>query len=418
MRREKGGEQGDGDSGHSHAAVGNSIFASEWGLEMRSHISLGRLFGIRIGIHASWLLIAVLIAFSLGSSFHLSHPAWSYATVAISAVLTALFFFFFLILHELAHSLVARSKGLEVREITLFALGGVSQMTEEAKSAGSEFQIAIVGPLTSAALGMLCLTADHFLGGAQKHGPAGEILSWLGYINFGLAAFNMLPGYPMDGGRVLRAFLWWKSKDLLRATRQAVMVSNGVASAFIVIGIYLFFRGAGIGGLWIAFVGWFLLQAARESILGEDLRRALLGAKVADLMFQQFPMVDQEMSVQRFVTEHLMHSTGKYFVVTHQGEPVGVVTPREVMAIEERMWPFTEVGSVMRSFAAMPSVAPGASIMDALEMLRDEEAGPVPVISGGELYGLLSRSSLMEYVQILLDLQRAHSRGQKHSEAR
>ena len=384
---------------------------------MHSHISLGRLFGIRIGIHASWLLIAVLIAFSLGSSFHLSHPAWSYATVAISAVLTAIFFFFFLILHELAHSLVARSKGLEVREITLFALGGVSQMTEEAKSADSEFQIAIVGPVTSAVLGMLCLTVDHFLGSSLRDEPVGEILSWLGYINLGLAAFNMLPGYPMDGGRVLRAFLWWKSKDLVRATRQAVMVSNGVASAFIVIGIYLFFRGAGIGGLWIAFVGWFLLQAARESILGEDLRRALLGLKVADLMLEQFPAVDQEMSMQRFVTERLMHSTGRYFVVTHQGEPVGVVTPKEITAIDERMWPFTEVGSVMRPFAAMPSLGPGSSIMDALELMREEDAGPVPVISGGELRGLLSRSSLLEYVKILLDLQRMQSRGGKRSEA-
>lgn len=385
---------------------------------MHSHISLGKLFGIRVGIHASWLLIAFLIAFSLGSSFHLSHPEWSYATDAVSAVLTAILFFFFLVLHELAHSLVARSKGLEVHEITLFALGGVSQMKEEPKSAGSEFQVAIVGPLTSALLGAFCLTVAHFLGSSLRHGPVGEVLSWLGYINFGLAAFNLLPGYPMDGGRVLRAFLWWKSKDLLQATRQAVLISNGVASVFIVVGIYLFFRGAGIGGLWLAFVGWFLLQAARESYLGEDLRRALHGVRVADLMLQQFPLVDRHISLQNFVREQLMHSAARYFLVTDDGEPVGVVTLKEVAAIDERMWPFTEVGSVARPLASMPSLAPDASIMDALEMLRDEDAGPVSVISEGQLRGLLSRPSILEYVQILLDLQRVHVRGQKHFEAK
>ena len=376
---------------------------------MHSHISLGRLFGIRIGIHASWLLIAFLIAFSLGSSFHIAHPEWSYVTVAISAILTAILFFFCLILHELAHSLVAQSKGLEVKEITLFALGGVSQMTEEPKSAGSEFQIAIVGPLTSALLGLVFLAAGHFLGPALRHSPTGEVLSWLALINFGLAAFNLLPGYPMDGGRVLRALLWWKSKDMMKATRSVVLVSNGVATVFILIGIYLFFRGAGIGGLWLAFIGWFLLQAARESVLSENLRHALVGVKVADLMLQDFPMVDRHMSLQLFVRERLLHSPGRYFLVTHEGEPIGIVTPREITTIDERMWPFTEVGSVMRPLASMPSLAPDAPITDALQMMQEEDAGPVPVIADGQLRGLLSRSSIMEYVRILLELQKSHT---------
>jgi len=376
---------------------------------VHSHISLGRLFGIRIGIHASWLLIAFLIAFSLGSSFHIAHPEWSYVTVAASAILTAVLFFFCLILHELAHSLVAQSKGLEVKEITLFALGGVSQMTEEPKSASSEFQIAIVGPLTSALLGLVFFAAGHFLGPALRHSPPGEVLSWLALINFGLAAFNLLPGYPMDGGRVLRALLWWKSKDMMKATRSVVLVSNGVATTFILVGIYLFFRGAGIGGLWLAFIGWFLLQAARESILSENLRHALVGVKVADLMLKDFPMVDRHMSLQIFVREHLLHSPGRYFFVTHEGEPIGVVTPREVTIIDERMWPFTEVGSVMRPLASMPSLAPDAPILEALKMMREDDDGPVPVISDGQMRGLLSRSSIMEYVRILLELQRVHA---------
>ena len=378
---------------------------------MRSHVSLGRLFGIRIGIHASWLLIAFLIAYSLGASFHATHPGWSYVTVSVTAILTAVLFFFCLILHELAHSLMAKSRGLDVREITLFALGGVSQMTEEPKSAGGEFKVAVVGPLTSAVIGVVFLGVAALLGPGLRHEPIGEILYWLGYINLGLAAFNLLPGYPMDGGRVLRAFLWWRSKDLHRATRQAVMISNGVASAFILVGIYLFFRGAGIGGLWLAFVGWFLLQAARESYFGEDLRRALVGVKVADLMMQDFPRVDRNLSVQLFVNEHLLHASGRYYLVTDDGEPVGIVTPREITTVEERMWPFTEVGSVMRPLASMPSIAPETPILEALEMLRDDDASPVPVVSRGQFRGLLSRRSIVEYMQIVLELQKTHAGG-------
>ncbi len=316
---------------------------------MHSHISLGKLFGNRIGIHASWLLIAFLIAFSLGENFHATRPEWSYAAVAVTAILTAVLFFFCLILHELAHSLVAQSKGLEVKEITLFALGGVSQMTEEPKSAGSEFHVAIVGPLTSAVIGGACLIAVHLMGAGLRHSPAGEVLSWLGYINLGLAVFNLLPGYPMDGGRVLRALLWWKEKDLLRATRHAVAVSNGVAIAFIIVGVYLFFTGYGIGGLWLAFIGWFLMQAARESYLSADLRHYLADVRVADLMLQEFPTVDRHVSLQRFTSEQLLHAGGRYFIVTREGDPIGIVTPKEIAGVEERMW---------HSLRSNPSCAP------------------------------------------------------------
>lgn len=285
-------------------------------------------------------------------------------------------------------------------------------MTEEPKSAGSEFQIAIVGPLTSAVIGGVCLGVVAILGPGLRNSPGAEVLLWLGYINLALAAFNLLPGYPMDGGRVLRAAFWWKQKDLLRATRYVVRVSNGVAAGFILIGILLFFRGAGIGGLWLAFIGWFLLQASRESYLQEELRRSMEGVKVADLMVRDLPLVDQNLSLQRFVSEQLLHSTSRYFFVTHGDEPVGIVTPKEITGIEQRMWPFTEVGTIMRPIDSLPSLAPDAPVMDALELMRGEESSPVPIVADGRLLGVLSRRTIMEYLQTVLELRRASRKEQ------
>jgi Zn-dependent protease len=371
---------------------------------VHSHFNLGKLFGIRIGVHASWLLIAFLIAFSLGDNFHLKHPEWSYPVVALVAILTAILFFVCLVLHELAHSLVAQSKGIPVQEITLFALGGVSQMTEEPKNAASEFEIAIVGPLTSAVLGALCLLAAYLLSYTHQFIPAAQVFTWLGYINLALAVFNLLPGYPMDGGRVLRAILWWRKKNLLRATRLAVRISSGVATSFILVGILFFFRGAGIGGLWLAFIGWFLLQAARESYLSEEARQSLTGVTVSDLMLRELPRVDRHTSLQSFVSEQLLHSTSRYFLVTREGLPIGILTPAEITHVEERMWPFTEVEAVMLPIASMPSLEPDAPAMKALEMMRTEHANPVPVIANGQLRGILSRRSMAEYLQTLLEL--------------
>lgn len=194
---------------------------------MRSQIKLGRIFGIPIGLHYSWFLIALLIVFSLSAQFRTSNAGWSDGLILASAIGTAILFFVSLLLHELAHSLVATANGLPVREITLFALGGVSQIEKNPASAKIEFWIAFVGPLTSAVIGVLCLMAERVIGGASD--PWKAILLWLGYINVALAAFNLTPGYPLDGGRVLRAIIWWRTGDAERSTRTAARVGQAVA---------------------------------------------------------------------------------------------------------------------------------------------------------------------------------------------
>jgi Zn-dependent protease len=235
---------------------------------MRSTVKLGRISGIEIGLHYSWFIIAALIVLSLGGRFRQVNPDWGTGEIWIAALVTGVLFFVTLLLHELAHSLVAQARGLRVRAITLFALGGVSQIQEDATDAKTEFWVAIAGPIASVMIGLGCLGVALGLGWQRSSEPQTAVtgvLVWLGYINIALAAFNMIPGFPLDGGRVLRATIWAISKDADRSTRIASRVGQIVAVLFILDGIWRYFSGAGFGGLWIAFIGWFLMDAARAS---------------------------------------------------------------------------------------------------------------------------------------------------------
>jgi Zn-dependent protease len=201
---------------------------------VQAQVKLGRIAGISIGLHYSWFIIAVLITLSLAEHFHTVTPRWSSTVVWSAAIVTGVLFFVALLLHELAHSLLAKTRGLRVRAITLFALGGVSQIESEASDAKSEFWIAIVGPLTSLAIGLVCLWIARLTGwlpATEPTVPAIAVLLWLGYINVMLAAFNMIPGYPLDGGRVLRALIWWITRNADRSTQLASQVGQGSPSS-------------------------------------------------------------------------------------------------------------------------------------------------------------------------------------------
>jgi len=292
---------------------------------------------------------------------------------------------------------VATANGLPVREITLFALGGVSQIEKNPASAKIEFWMAFVGPLTSAVIGVLCLMAERVIGGASD--PWTAILLWLGYINLSLAAFNLIPGYPLDGGRVLRAIIWWRTGDAERSTRTAARVGQAVAFVFIAMGIVRFFGGAGIGGLWIAFIGWFLLQAARDSYVQTGLANALNGVRVGDVMARDCPTVDAWLNVQNFVEQELLRTGRRCFIVIEKGEIVGLVTPHEIKRIDRAKWAFTTLRDVMRPLEDMRSVSPNGPLLNALELMNGEDLNQLPVISNGHLEGVLSRAQVLSYLQ-------------------
>jgi Zn-dependent protease len=254
---------------------------------VRASISLGRIFGIPIGLHYSWFIIAGLITLSLTGEFSATNPGWGSVVIWSAALATAALFFASILVHELSHALVARTYRLPVRSITLFALGGVAQIQKDAESARSEFWIAIAGPLTSLAIGFGCLTLAGSMGWTYETGAPGvaaAMLGWLGYINVALAIFNMIPGYPLDGGRVLRSILWGLSGNGERATRLAARIGQVVAVLFIAYGVIGFFLDGSIGELWIAFIGWFLFDASRSSQAQAALVQRLHAIQVGDLM--------------------------------------------------------------------------------------------------------------------------------------
>jgi Zn-dependent protease len=370
---------------------------------LRSQIKLGRIRGIEIGLHYSWFLIAILIAFSLAAHFQSIRHDWSQAVVWGISFVTAVLFFITLLLHELAHSLVAKSRGLSVRAITLFALGGVSQIESEAPDAKSEFWIAIVGPLTSFVIGIALIWGARLAGGSRQTegaSPGVAIMLWLGYINVALAAFNLIPGYPLDGGRVLRSIFWWISGSMQRATKWAAQVGQVVAFLFILLGLYRFFVGANFGGLWLAFIGWFLLDAARSSSVQLGIVSELSGQRVADLMERDCVTVPGYLSLRDFVDEFLLHSSGRCFLVTQNSHVVGVITPDELKGVNRADWPQTSVQSVMRPLNRLHIVPPDMPAVEALELMARENVNQLAVISDSKFQGIFSRGQLVRFLQV------------------
>jgi len=370
---------------------------------MRAQIKLGSIGGIAIGLHYTWFVIAVLIALSLAARFRSVNQGWSSALIWSTAVITAVLFFVTLLLHELAHSMVAKSYGLRVRSITLFALGGVSQIESEAPNARSEFWIAIVGPITSAVIGGLLLLLARAFGwhsGIHATTPLLAVLLWLGYINFGLAVFNMIPGYPLDGGRVLRSLLWWISGNQQRATRWTTQIGQGVAFLLILFGLLQFFLGAGFAGLWLAFIGWFLLDAARASYIQLGVMSELRDHSVADLMERNCPSVEGYLSLRDFVDEYLLHSQSRCFLVVHDSRPVGLVTPDEIAAVPRDTWAQNSLQSVMRRLDQLPAVPPEMQAIEALELMGRENLTVLAVVSNGNLLGIFSQTQVMRFLEI------------------
>jgi Zn-dependent protease/predicted transcriptional regulator len=374
---------------------------------MRAQIKLGRIFGIEIGLHYSWLIIALLITLSLAGHFRAHDPAWGESVIWAVAVITALLFFASIVVHELSHAMVAKARGLPVRSITLFALGGVAEIEKEAADAKTEFWMGIVGPITSFLIGVICLGIALAMGWAPPEFPPTPLMAmlmWLGYINIMLAVFNMIPGFPLDGGRVLRAIAWWITGDGNRATRIAARVGQFVAFSFIVIGIFRFFGGAGFGGLWIAFIGWFLLDASRESYAQVAVTEGLRGVRVADVMSRDCPVVDGRSNLQTFVDEQLLHTGRRCFVVTENDRVAGLITPHEVSAVERARWPYTTVDDVMRPLEQLRTVSPDAPVNKALEMMGSEDLNQLPVVEGGEIAGIISRGHILQLLQTRAEL--------------
>jgi CBS domain-containing protein len=272
----------------------------------------------------------------------------------------------------------------------------------------------IAGPITSALIGAACLALALALGWTPSAEgtttaatPPMAALIWLGYINIMLAVFNMVPGFPLDGGRVLRAIIWWATGNADRSTRIAARIGQLVAIGFIVWGIFNFFSGAGFGGLWMAFIGWFLLDAARVSYAQVEIVRSLKGRRVADVMTRDCPVIDGNTNLQTFTDEYLLKTGRRCFIVVEQGKIAGLITLHEVKEVERSKWAFTTVDDVMRPLDSLRTVQPETPIAKALELMGREDVNQLPVTRGGQLEGIISRGHIVRLLQASAELNRS-----------
>jgi Zn-dependent protease len=358
-------------------------------------------------LHYSWIVIALLIVFSLAGHFRETNSRWGDGVVLITAVATGVLFFAAIIAHELAHSVVAKSRGVPVKSITLFALGGVAQIEKEAADAKTEFLIAIVGPITSFAIGAVLIAFSLAAGWAPMETAKTPVLAmtvWLGYINIALGLFNLIPGFPLDGGRILRSIVWWVTKDAVRSTRIAARVGQTVALFFIMIGIYRLFNGAGFAGLWIAIIGWFLLEAAGATYAQVEVNERLRGVRVGDIMARDCPTVEGRTNLQTFVEEFLLRTGRRCFIVVENGGIAGIITAHEIKEVEPSLRLYKTVSDAMRPIHQLRTVTTDTPVVEVLETMGREDLNQLPVVSDGKLEGVISRGQVLRYLQTRMEL--------------
>jgi Zn-dependent protease len=389
---------------------------------MGKGFSLGKVFGIKIDIDWSWLFIFILVSWNLTTAFGQMHPDWGWTLRITTSVAAALLFFASVLAHELAHSLVARSRGLPVRGITLFLFGGVSNIQKHPPSPIAEFLIAVVGPITSGVLGVIFLVLSG-LGLAPmaqgmtdptqiaaQLGPVRSLLLWLGPVNLILGVFNLIPGFPLDGGRILRSIFWKLTDNLKRATRWAswvgqtiawLMIAGGIAMVF---GAQVPFFGSGlINGLWLAFIGWFLNSAALNSYRQIVIQDVLEGVEVRRMMREQMPTVSRDATVEDLVHNHIMKVDDHTFPVVEGDEFVGTVTLEDVREISREAWKETRVGEIMTPQKDVAWVSSDEEAADAFTKLSRRDVRQLPVLDDGQLVGVLSRRDIVRWLQFQSD---------------
>ncbi|MDO8532771.1 MAG: site-2 protease family protein [Dehalococcoidia bacterium] len=371
---------------------------------------IGRVFGIPLGVSYSWFIIFALVTVSLAAQFS---PLWSPETRWTAALVTSLLFFGSVLGHELAHSVVALSFGIPVKGITLFIFGGVSQIAREATKPRVEALIAVVGPLMSLAL------AGLFYGLQLVADPVSETLAamtgWLAVINLNLAVFNLIPGFPLDGGRVLRAILWWVRRDYRSATRIAVTVGRVVAWTFIVggavsaLGASLIANLTGVkiglmGGVWIAFIGWFLDNAATSTYSQMVLRESLTGYTARDVMTRDLPMVSRSTTLRRVVDESLLLQDRRFLLVGSNGVLDGIITLRNIKAVPRERWDSTLASDVMTPLDKMKYVAPQDDALSVLERMDEADVNQLPVVDRDMVVGVVARDRLLHIIRLRSEL--------------
>jgi Zn-dependent protease/predicted transcriptional regulator len=373
---------------------------------MRSEgIQIGRIYGIPIFLHPSWFFIFGLIALSFVSKYEALNLSIPTARLWGLGLMTSVFFFGSLVFHEMAHSVVAKHYKIPVVSITLFIFGGVARISRDPSRAIEEFNIAVAGPISS------LLLAGSF-GLVYRAAGTNLILQALAgslaWINLSLAVFNLLPGFPLDGGRIFRAIVWGVTKDHSRSTRIAARSGQVVAYGLIAVGAIWAVtgyqnHGDTISGLWLAFIGWFLLTTARQSRAQSDARGALEGLRVADIMTADLPTVGREISLEDYAREIARTGRRAHLVVAHE-QLVGLVTAEALNSVPQHDWDVTSVQAVMLPKEKLLWASPEEPALSLLDRMRIVGMQQMPVITGGNVVGIVTRDSILHVLQARGDI--------------
>jgi len=367
---------------------------------------VARVAGIDIAIHPSWLIIAFLVTYSLAAfQFPLQFPGWTVTEYWVVGGATALLFFVSVLAHELSHALVALRLGLKVEGITLFIFGGMTSLDSDSRTAREEALIAVAGPASSIVIGVAFLALDLVVDQPQL----AALIGWLGVINLILGLFNLIPGFPMDGGRVLRAILWRLRGDRLVATRNAAMVGRLFAYGFIGLGVYLALRpdGSLFSGLWLALIGWFLSNAAESTAAQAGVEASLKGVRVRDAMDATPAEVTPNETVADLVQERMLRGEDRSFLVRHDdGGLAGIVTMSDVRALPREQWPAARVTDIMTRHGALATIRSDAPLVDALRALEERQVGQLPVVDDDVRVpvGMVTRRGILRLIEARMKL--------------
>ena len=368
---------------------------------MEASFRIGKIKGIPIGIHYSWIIIFGIITWSLATFYFPSqYPSWSPTLKFAVGLVTSLLFFGSVLFHELFHSFVALRYGIPVTSITLFILGGVSQISREARTPGSEFWIAIAGPLSS-----IGLAAFFYLVSVASQDvlePISAVASYLAFINGALAVFNLIPGFPLDGGRVLRAAIWQVRGQFVAATRTASIVGQGVAYMLMLVGLVSIFTTRDpFGGIWLIIIGWFLSNAAESSYRQVIFQDALQDVPVTVIMSRDFDAVDPSITLEELVSRHiLLHPLHAFPAAANGSALQGIVTLHDVKKVPQEKWPATRVADIMTRLQDLKMLTPRDSLARAFQLLNENRIGQVPIVERDQIVGLVTRSDLMHYIHM------------------
>jgi Zn-dependent protease/CBS domain-containing protein len=365
-----------------------------------------RVFGIDVLVHWSWLAIFALLTWWLAHGFFKDeYGDWTVGQRWGAALAASLAFFTSILLHELAHSLVAKREGLPVQSITLFIFGGVSALGADPQTPGQEFRVAIVGPLVSVILALVfgIITVAAFLGDVGDSPPAAVTL-YLTIINFAVAVFNMLPGYPLDGGRVLRAGLWARGRNLLTATRRASMAGTFIAFGLIAVGVVSILLGNFIGGAWLIVIGWFLRNVSEASYQQLLSRSTLGGTRVADLVNRNFEAAPPDISLSMLTNEYMLAGGRRCIPIVVAGDLLGLVTMRDLKRVPREEWDTTSAFKAMTPAEKLHQVDVREDIAAALEIMAGENVNQLPVREFGRFVGFITRADVLGLMRVRSEL--------------